>query len=295
MNQALEKVFKPYIEEKTKGEIKVQIFPSAQLGRAPDMLEAVKMGSQDIFVGGIVWYTAWVPKAGLIEVPFMFNEREHHQRWVEKVMNTEIQQEVIKKGNQRFINLRGVRWDRGPFRVIASRKPIFTPEDLKGLKLRVWPSRVVPRAWKGFGCDVRTIDWSEVYLALQQGVVDAVTTPIVSVYNQKFTEVVKYVTELRDQTIMYLFSINEDVWQRLTKEQKQIIIEAKDEAGRWYNSRLDDVANETIERIIKEHNAYYIKVNRKPFIDIAHNKIVPDLVSAGLIKEEWVREVERLR
>jgi len=296
MNQSLEKVFKPYIEEKTNGEIKIEVYPNELLGHAPDMIEGVRIGTQAMFIGsGLDWFESIVPKLALMSVPFLFMDRDHMNRWIDEVVATEVQQEVIKKGNQRFINLRGFKAYRGPVRVIASRKPIFTPGDLKGLRLRMWPARTPQRAMEGYGCDVRTIDWSEAYLALQQGVVDAITAPLDTLYPQKFTEVVKYVTEWDELLTPIIISINEDIWQNLTKEQKQIIIEAKDKAGRWYQDQVNKRKESTIKKLIREHDVKYIRINTKPFVDLAYQKVIPDLVSQGLIREEWVREVESLK
>jgi len=293
-NQVLEKVFKPYVEEKTNGEIKIEVYPTEQLGHAPDMLEGVKMGTQAMFLGSQTWWEAIVPKVGVATVPFLFDDRAHFHRWIDKVMKGEIEQEVIKNGNQRFINLE-VKWHRGPFRVICSKKPIFTPEDLKGLDLRLWPARMIQKSWAGFNVVIHTIDFAEAYLALQQGVVDAITSPFDLVWPQKFTEVTKYVTELKQYPQIEVISINEDIWQNLSKRQQQILIEAANEAGKWFNEHTETQVEATIEKLIKEHSVRYIRVNRQPFVDIARKKIVPDLISAGLLKKEWVKEVESLK
>lgn len=293
-NQALKKVFKPYVEEHTNGAIKIEVYPNEQLGHAPDMVEGVKMGTQAMFLGSQTWWEAQVPKVGVATIPFIFQDRDHFHRWIDKVFVPELEPKIIEKANQRFINL-GVKWHRGPFRVICSKKPIFTPEDVKGLELRLWPARMIQKAWAGLGAKIHTIDFAEAYMALKQGVVEAITSPFDLVWPQKFTEVAKYVTELRQFPQLEFISINEDIWQGLTDDQQRILKEAANKAGRWFNEQTTKKVDDTIEKLIKVHNVKYIKVNRQPFVEVIHNKVLPDLIEKGLVEEEWVQEIEDLR
>jgi len=293
-NRALVEVFKPYVEERTGGAIKVEVYPAEQLGHAPDQVEGVRIGTQAMFLGDKTWWEAFVPKVGVGSVPFLFDDREHFHRWIDEVFKPELEPQIIKNANQRFISLE-VKWHRGPFKVICSKRPIFTPEDIRGLDLRLWPARMIQRSWAGLGAVIHTIDFAEAYMALKQGVVDAITSPLDLVWPQKFTEVCKYVTELRQIPLVEFISINEDIWQSLTKEQQQILVEAANEAGRWFNRQNETQVEETIEKLIREHNVAYIKVNRQSFVNVFRQKVVPDLISAGLLKEEWVKEIEALR
>src|SRR6056297_855186 len=76
-NKSYTEVFKPYVEKETNGEIKIEVFPSGQLGSAPDQLEGVAMGAQDMFSGDLTWWQVYAPRAGLPSIPFTFEDREH--------------------------------------------------------------------------------------------------------------------------------------------------------------------------------------------------------------------------
>ena len=178
---------------------------------------------------------------------------------------------------------------------MVSAKPVFRPEDVKDLKLRLWPSETVVESWKAIGANVSIIDYSEVYLALQYGTVDALTTPITLVYPQKFTEVAKYVTEVDTMPLVECLLINNDIWNKLSQEQQKIMKDTIDETGKWYNQRNSEIVDEYKKLIIGEHGASYIEINREPFIKITQEQVIPKLIADGVIEEKYVEEVEMVR
>jgi tripartite ATP-independent transporter DctP family solute receptor len=294
-NQALVKVFKPYVEEESRGSLKIDVFPTEQLGHAPDQVEGVKMGTQEMFLGSQTWWEAHVKEIGVATIPFIFDDREHFHGWIDQILAKELMPQLIKKANQRFINL-GFKWHRGPFRVICSKKAVFTPEDINGLRLRLWPARMIQKSWAGLGAKIHTIDFAEAYLALKQGVVEAITSPFDLVWPQKFTEVTKYVTELRQYPQLELIVINEKVWQGLSPKDQKILLDGANKAGQWYNEQARTRVEDTIEnKLLKVHNAVYIKVNRQPFVDVFRNNVLPKLIADGLVKQEWVEKVKAAR
>ncbi len=294
-NQALEKVFKPYVEEKSGGGLEIKVFPNEQLGHAPDQVEGVKMGSQDMFLGSQTWFAAHVEEIGVATIPFIFDDRDHLHLWVDEVLGKDLQNQLIQKANQRFINLEQ-KWHRGPFRVICSKKPIFKPEDIKGLKLRLWPAKMIQKSWAGLGAEIHTIDFAESYLALKQGVVDAITSPFDLVFPQKFSEVAKYITELRQFPQLELITINEEVWNGLSSQEQKILMDGASEAGRWYNEQGRTKTEDTIEnKLLKVHDAVYIRVNRQPFVDAFRKEVLPELIKDGHAKKEWVDRVQKIK
>lgn len=293
-NQALVKVFKPYVEKTTSGSLKIEVFPAEQLGHAPDQLEGVKLGAQAMFLGSQTWFGAHIKQIGVATIPFLFNDRAHFQKWMNEVLGKKLMPELIKKANQRIINLQPP-WERGPFRVICAKKPIFNPKDINGLKLRLWPAQMIQKSWAGLGAQIHTIDFAEAYLALKQGVVEAITTPFDLVNPQKFAEVAPYITELRQFPQLELISINEKIWQGLSEKERKALQDGAAEAGKWYNQQAKTRVEETIQLLLKNNNAKYIRINRQPFVDIFRTQVLPNLIKDGLVKKEWIKEVESLR
>lgn len=293
-NQALEKVFKPFVEKATNGSLTIEVFPNEQLGHAPDQVEGVKLGSQAMFLGSQTWFAAHIKQIGVATIPFLFDNREHFQKWMNQVLGDKLMPQLIEKANQRIINLQPP-WQRGPFRVICAKKPIFSPEDIQGLKLRLWPAQMIQKSWAGLGADVRTIDFAEAYLALKQGVVEAITTPFDLIEPQKFAEVAPFITELRQYPQLELISINEKIWQGLTDAERKALVDGAAEAGKYYNEQSQTRVQETIQLLLNKNNAKYILVNRQPFVDAFRKKVVPQLIQDGLVEEKWVKEVQDLR
>ena len=293
-NQALVQVFKPYVEKATEGSLKIEVFPNEQLGHAPDMVEGVKLCTQDMFLGSQTWFGAHIEQIGVATIPFVFEGRDHFQKWMNEVLGKKLMPKLIQKSNQRIINL-NPPWERGPFRVICSQKPIFSPEDIKDLKLRLWPAKMIQKSWSGLGASVHTIDFSEAYLALKQGVVEAITSPLDLVGPQNFAEVAPYITELRQYPQLELITINEKIWQGLTDKERKALVDGATEAGKWYNEQAKTRVEETISSLLKTNNAKYIRINRQPFVDAFRTKVIPQLIQDGLVQEAWIKEIESLK
>ena len=293
-NLALVQVFKPYVEKATDGSLKIEVFPNEQLGHAPDMVEGVKLGTQAMFLGSQTWFGAHIEQIGAATIPFVFEDRAHFQKWMNEVLGKKLMPELIQKSNQRIINL-DPPWERGPFRVICAQKPIFGPADIKGLKLRLWPAKMIQKSWSGLGASVHTIDFAEAYLALKQGVVEAITSPFDLVGPQKFAEVAPYITELRQYPQLELISINEKIWQGLTDKERKALMDGAAKAGNWYNEQAKTRVEETIESLLKTNNAKYIRINRQPFVDAFRTEVIPQLIQDGLVKEAWIKEIESLK
>jgi len=292
-NQALVQVFKPYVDKESGGSLKVEVFPNEQLGHGPEMVEGVKLGTQEMFLGSQTWFAAHLEEIGVATIPFLFDDRSHFQRWMSEVLGNELMPELIKKANQRIINL-SPPWERGPFRVICAKKPIFRPQDIEGLKLRLWPAKMIQKSWAGMGAQVHTIDFAEAYLALKQGVVEAITTPFDLIFPQKFNEVAPYITELQQFPQLELISINENLWQKLSDKERKILVDGAEKAGQWYNEQAKTRVEETIQKLLKA-DAFYILVNRQPFVDAFRNKVIPGLIEDGLVKPGWIEKVESVK
>lgn len=294
-SQAVER-FIQLVEAKTDGVIKIEYFPGEQLGPADQQIDYVATGAQDFYQGGTTYWGVYDKRCYLAESPFVFESREHFEKWVAEIFYKDVTPNILKKGNQRIIEAE-VLWQRGPYRVMAARRPIRKPEDLKGLKLRLWPDPVVTTQYKVLGAEPTHIAWTETYTALATGVVDAVTAPLDLLWPMKFTEQVKYVMELKTFPQQNVTAINENTWQKLTSKQRKALVEALDEAGTWFNEQVYAQAEETINKVIGEHKVTYIKevdLDRAAFARIAREKGFPLLVKNGLVEEDYLDEIKRV-
>jgi tripartite ATP-independent transporter DctP family solute receptor len=217
------------IKKRTKGAVEMKVYPGEQLGSQMDEMENVKQGSQDLtMVYGIDRYC---PDFSLFNTPFVFRDAGHQYRvcMESKFAKDLIRKYMIENHGIRLLNM----YYHGPRMLTTSAdRPVKTPADVKGLKLRCPDITAWIDAWKGIGANVTAFPWGELYLALKQGIVDAQENPLGSIRDMKFYEVQKNVV-LTEHIIDYPFvMINEKKWQSLKKYQK-IILDAF-EAGRQY-------------------------------------------------------------
>lgn len=184
-HMGLEK-FAQLIEERTDGKVKIEIFHSSQLGNERDMIEGLQMGTIDMAVSSTGPLGGFEPKMLVVDLPFLFRDREHAY----KVLDGEVGKDLLSSLSSKGIA--GLAfWENGFRHITNSKKPINSPEDLKGLKIRTMENQVHMDSFKELGADPTPMAWSEVFTALQQGVIDGQENPIPIIYTQKVYEVQK--------------------------------------------------------------------------------------------------------
>jgi tripartite ATP-independent transporter DctP family solute receptor len=242
--KALEK-FKELVKQKTNGEIEVRIFPMAQLGSGPTQIQSVKLGTLESFVEGSGMYANMVGEFALFTAAYVFDRADVIKMW-EGPIGKELNEMLIKKHGIRMLC---TTWERGP-RHLLSVRPMLTVADVKGLKLRVPQDVTFLASWKMIGASPTPINMGEVYLALQQGIVEAEENPLETHYTMKFYEAAKNLSLTAHVIENAGFSINEKFYQGLTNEQRTALSEAAKEAGKVNNemtTNLDTVYRKKME------------------------------------------------
>jgi TRAP-type transport system periplasmic protein len=274
--------------------LEVRIFHGSQLGSGPVQIQNVSIGGQEMFIGGLALFANYSEDLRIAETPFTFVSREHFELWVNSEYFEPILDEVIQNGNQRIINTE-LLWRRGPFRVMLAKNPVLDLEDLSTTKLRVPESEVFNRFWgeKGLGAVPVTLPFGEVYLGLRQGVVDAVTTPFDLVVSMKFGEVAKHLMDLRPFWQMLPMAINEDTWQSLNEEQQATLIRAANEAGEFFNQKVDENVDAWREELTGMDVIWH-EVDRTPFVERINEKN-RQWTEEGYWREGLIEEIDSMR
>lgn len=177
------------IKEKTGGKVEIQVFPNNQLGSDTDMLSQLRSGALEFFtLSGLILSTL-VPVASINGVGFAF--KDYSQVWptMDGALGTLVRGEIAKRGLYAF----GKMYDNGYREITSSSKPVKTPEDLSGFKIRVPASPLWTSMFKAFGASPTTINFNEVYTALQTKVVDGQENPLSLIDTAKLYEVQKFV------------------------------------------------------------------------------------------------------
>ena len=221
LQQNLAVEFKRVLEEKTGGEITVQIFPNGQLGNDQQMIDGTRSGIIDVALIGLNNYTGLVPEAGAFELPFIFPTREVAY----KVLDGAPGQAVAKQMETHGLKLLG--YGENGYRNMTNNKgPIRAPEDLKGLRMRVNNSKALNDMFEILDANPQQLPVAELYTALETGVVDAQDHPIGVVVSFKFNEVQKYLSLTQHAYSSLGLTMNKAKFDGLTPEQQAAVTEA---------------------------------------------------------------------
>jgi TRAP-type transport system periplasmic protein len=181
--------FAEEIEKRTQGRIKVQTFYSASLGAERESVEAVQLGTHELTFTSTGPVPNFVPDVSILDVPFLFSGKPHARA----VLDGAIGQELLTKFDSK--GFKALAWAENGIRHMTNNKrPVNTPDDLKGLKMRTMENPVHIQAYKGFGIITTPMAFSEVFTALQQNTVDGQENPISVISANKLDQVQKHMT-----------------------------------------------------------------------------------------------------
>lgn len=210
-----------YINENGGGTLKATDYYDTALGDATSMVQGLQQGTIDIGVSGTAYFSGLVPEVEVFQLPFLFDDLESARAAVDGEAADKIFDKFAEKG---IVGL--AFWENG-FRELSNNvRPVTTPADLNGIKMRTLPATVQVETWKALGALPTTIDASELYTALQQGTVSAEENPLHEIVSRKFYEVQQYITLTDHVYTPFMMGISQKTWDKLSDDQKQIVIDA---------------------------------------------------------------------
>ncbi|MBQ0932285.1 TRAP transporter substrate-binding protein [Ideonella sp. 4Y16] len=217
--------FAEVLKAKTAGRIEVQVAPAAQLGDDAAMVTALRTGALDLSANSQGAVANAVPEYAAFGMPFLFSSPAA----AFKVLDGALGKELADKSAEKGLVLLGT-WDNGIRQMTNSKRPITKVEDMKGLKMRVPPDATLVDIMKALGAESQQIKFAELYVALQQGVVDGQENPLVNIHASKLYEVQKYLALTNHQFQMTPFLMSKRSWDRLSEADRKAVQEAAAEA-----------------------------------------------------------------
>lgn len=217
--------FAEVVKAKSGGRIEVQVAPSAQLGDDAAMVTALRTGALDMSANSQGAVANAVPEYAAFGMPFMFSSPAA----AFKVLDGPIGKELADKSAEKGLVLLGT-WDNGIRQMTNSKRPISKVEDMKGLKMRVPPDATLVDIMKSLGAESQQIKFAELYVALQQGVVDGQENPLVNIHASKLYEVQKHLAMTNHQFQMTPFLMSKRTWDKLSEADRKAVQEAAAEA-----------------------------------------------------------------
>ena len=217
--------FAEVVKAKSGGRIEVQVAPSAQLGDDAAMVTALRTGALDMSANSQGAVANAVPEYAAFGMPFMFSSPAA----AFKLLDGPLGKELADKSAEKGLVLLGT-WDNGIRQMTNSKRPIGKVEDMKGLKMRVPPDATLVDIMKSLGAESQQIKFAELYVALQQGVVDGQENPLVNIHASKLYEVQKHLAMTNHQFQMTPFLMSKRSWDKLSDADKKAVTEAAAEA-----------------------------------------------------------------
>ena len=227
--------FAELVKQYTRGEVEVTIFASAQLGGEQTTAKMCQLGTLDISLQAVNNTSMWYRPLDIYIMPFLFRDREHVNKVLFGPLGKEIEKEYIKASKMRIISW----FEWGDRAIFTNAKAINKPEDLNGIKIRVPKNPVMVDTYNQLGATATAIDWGELYSALQQGLADGLEGPPQGMIDMKFYDFLKYYSYINVFYGLADILINEKVFQALSEENQQAIVQAGQEAGayqRWLSA-----------------------------------------------------------
>jgi C4-dicarboxylate-binding protein DctP len=248
------------IEELTAGKIDVQVFPNSQLYGDGEELKALVMDNVQVIMPSLSKFTSIAPAMQLFDLPFIFRDKDH----LYKVMDGEVGQTLKSKIDEKKQMIALDYWDAGFKHLSTNAKPIVLPEDAAGKKYRIQSSKVLEAQFKAIDGNPQVLPFSEVYSALQQGVVDGTENPLSNFYTKKFHEVQSSVTLTSHGYLGYLVVMSEKFWNKLPKDIQANVTQAMKEATELERkeSALEDA------KIMEDLRKYAKDTNKLQIIEL---------------------------
>jgi len=232
--------FKANVEKRTNGEVKISLFGNNALGAPPEVLEQVMIGAVDMALPGQDQLAKHLPFFDVISTPFAFKDYATADKIIDGDFKAWADPELAKKN---LVHLSD--WEWGFRQLTNSKKPVLTPADLKGMKIRTPPSFAYQAFVEAAGGNAVTIAFSELVMAMKQGVVDGQENPVGTIYDLKLYETQKYMSILNYTYSSMVHVVNKKSWDKLNAAQQKILAEESAIAAKSARKLLRD--NEAVQ------------------------------------------------
>ncbi|MDV7340580.1 TRAP transporter substrate-binding protein [Terasakiella sp. A23] len=289
--QAAAEVFAEKVKEYTNGRHTVRIYPAGQLANDPKAIEQLQLGGVDFTVSATGSYATHLPSLNLTAMPFLVDTYE--QGWEFYDNSDWLKAEFAKLPEKGFRVLS--TWEAG-FRSFTTTMPLNSPADAKGKKMRVYPNDMIRWTMEAIGFQTVVMPITDVYLSIQQGVVNGQENPVDTIKSLRFNEVAKNITLTRHVYSPLPLTVSEATWQAFSAEDKEAIMKAAKESSAFSRKLVKDSVNSQLEEM-KGAGATIISPEIGPFRDavasvykkaegIYGDEVAKVLASAKVIREK---------
>lgn len=254
--------FKELVEAASKGRLIVEHFPNGQLGADKDIQESVKLGTLEMGLSSspVVSLDDYFK---LLDAPYLFVSREH----VSRALDGELGQKLAKPLEEQNIKHLGY-WENGFRHITNNKRPIYKPEDLAGIKLRIPESPVRMNTFRAYGANPVAMPFTEVFGALQQGIIDGQENPMATIYQASLHEVQKYLSLTGHVYSAVHLLMNKKLFDSLPADLQKVLVDAGKETAR-FTRKLGEDADNSLADVMKQKGIQVNNADTKSFVDLS--------------------------
>jgi TRAP-type C4-dicarboxylate transport system substrate-binding protein/DNA-binding Xre family transcriptional regulator len=286
--------FSKKIEQQTDGSITITPMMPSQLGSSREQIEILRKGAIDLFIGDAAYFQKFFPVLSIFCLPYLFETNEHMKSFLESKYFDEIVKKPMRQYGVRIIN-RKWNWFRGIEWCLVCRKPIVTPDQVRGLRVRIPESK--PAAawyWEQLGAIPITVPWHLVKEAFEKKEFDLLSTFKSYLYPLGFCEYAKYVTLLGDICGSTAIAMNEQKYKNMHPTDFKHLEEACTQGGDYFSKLVETAEIENEKKNMAEYSAAYLTVDTEPWREEA-NRAQNRCISKGRLPQDVFKEIDRLR
>ena len=230
----------------SNGQMVLELYPSQQLGTERECLELLQIGSLDMTKVSAAVMENFAPKMKVLGIPFLFRDRQHSFQ----VLDGAIGKDLLNEGEKYWLKGMGY-YDAGSRSFYTKEKPVKSPDDLKGLKIRVQESATAMEMVSSLGGSPTPISWGELYTSLQQGVVDGAENNPPSFYLSRHYEVCKYYSLDEHTVLPDVLIIGTHAWKKLSDQEKEWLQKSVDDSVQYQRKLWALAEEEALAEVIK--------------------------------------------
>ncbi len=254
----------------TDGRITVEIYPNESLGKEMDLINGMQLGTADMTITGESLQN-WAPMAALLAVPYAYKSIEHMDSIAGGEIGTQIEAQIIEKAKVRPV----AYFARGP-RNLTTNRPIKSPADLNGLKMRVPNVPLFVDVWKALGAQPTPMAFSEVFTSLQNGTIDAQENPLALIKSASFFEVQKHVNLTEHVRSWIYLALSEKTWSKLSEADQKAVLEAGKRA-QTYERELFLEDEQKLVQELQDKGMTFVEVDGAAFASKAKDAVLANV------------------
>jgi len=265
--------FGEQVSKLSDGRIEVKVYPNETLGKEMDLINGMQLGTVEMTITGESLQN-WAPKAALLAVPYAYSTLEQMDEVASGPIGKDIEKQIVEKAKIRPI----AYFARGP-RNLTSNRPIKTPDDLDGLKMRVPNVPLFVDVWRALGANPVPMAFSEVFTSLQNGTIDAQENPLALIKSASFAEVQKYVNLTQHVRSWIYLTISEKTFEGLSEDDQAVILEAGKKTQE-YERQLFLKDEEQLRNDLEKAGMTFVEVDQAAFKEKAKPAVLKSVPEA---------------